>query len=389
MQYLGLDLATLIERGACHTAKEIAQQPELWCEIYKMIEARETEIKQFLESSYAIIDTIILTGAGSSGFLGKTLEGIFFKKSGIPCRAVLTTDLVSHPHDYFNKQSKVLLISFARSGDSPESDAAVQLADQIAQQCMHIIITCNEEGMLATTPTKHPRLLVTLPSRANDQSLAMTSSFTGMLLAGALLAYIRELSSAQEQVTRLSHYGNKLIKNYTDLLKSVSSLGFRRAVFLGSGPLFGIAMESELKLQELSNGKIICKHDSFLGFRHGPKAVVDEYTLVVYLFSNTPYAIQYEKDLLISMRKGKKALFELGIAQHAIPAAGIPQLITLAKDQEQLEEIFWSIVTVLPAQILGFFKSLQLGLEPDSPSTHGAISRVVEGVSIYPLSLPV
>jgi tagatose-6-phosphate ketose/aldose isomerase len=389
MTYLGQDEAALVEQGAYHTAKEITQQPELWLEIYQMIVRRQNEIRDFLEHTYTCVDTIILTGAGSSGFLSKTLEGLFYRKTGIPSRAVLNTDLVSHPHDYFNYQSSVLLISFARSGDSPESCAAVQLADQILHKCIHLIITCNSEGVLAQTSTKYPKLLLTLPAQANDQSLAMTSSFTGMLLTGTLLAHIYELALVQEQVTRLSHYGRKIIDEYGDLLKSVATLNFKRAVFLGAGPLFGIAMESELKLQELTDGNIICKHDSFLGFRHGPKAVIDEDTLVVYIFSNTEYAFQYEKDFMISMRKGKKALFEIGFAEYTDMAAELPQLLTLSDDTGQLYESFWVIVAVLPAQILGFYKSLELFLQPDAPSRNGAISRVVEGVSIYPFSMPV
>ncbi len=389
MTYLGLDQAALVERGAYHTAKEITQQPELWMEIYRMIVRRQNEIRDFLEHTYPSVDAIILTGAGSSGFLSKTLEGLFFRKTGIPCRAILNTDLVSHPHDYFHHQSSALLISFARSGDSPESCAAVQLADQLLQKCIHLIITCNSEGVLANTATKHPNLLITLPAQANDQSLAMTSSFTGMLLTGILLTHIYELGPVQEQMTRLSHYGSKIINENGDLLKSVAALNFKRAVFLGAGPLFGIAMESELKLQELTDGKIICKHDSFLGFRHGPKAVIDEDTLVVYIFSNSDYANQYEKDFMTSMRKGKKALFEFGIAEYTDPDSELPQLLTLSEETEQLDESFWAIVAVLPAQILGFYKSLELFLQPDAPSRNGAISRVVEGVSIYPYSIPV
>ena len=389
MTYLGLDEATLEKRGAYHTAKEINQQPELWLQIYQMIIQQQSEIQDFLEHAYSRVDSIILTGAGSSGFLSKTLESLFFRKTGLPCRAVLNTDLVSHPHDYFNHQGSVLLISFARSGDSPESCAAVQLADQLLKKCIHIVITCNREGILAQTSTKHPRLLLNLPAHANDQSLAMTSSFTGMLLMGTLLAHIYELDSLQEQVIRLSQYGRKILDGYRDKLESVAALNFKRAVFLGAGPLFGIAMESELKLQELTNGKIICKHDSFLGFRHGPKAVIDEDTLMVFIFSNTCYANQYEKDFMLSMRKGKKALFEMGIAQCMDPAAELPLLLTFSDQTEQLNESLWAIVSVLPAQLLGFFKSLELCLQPDAPSTNGAISRVVEGVSIYPYSMPV
>ncbi len=388
MTYLGLEESLLTKLGASHTAREIEQQPDLWLEIYKMMVQRREETIAWLQDVYPHINQIILTGAGSSGFLTKPLEGIFFKCTGIPTKFVLTTDLVTHPNDYFGIEDGILMISFARSGNSPESAAAVNLAEQLVQHCYHIIITCNQKGELAKTETRRPKLLLALPPRANDQSLAMTSSFTSMLLTGVLLARINQLPELKEQVRLMGQYARKLLREDHDTLKSIAAFDFKRAVFLGAGPLFGIAMESDLKLQELTAGKVICKHDSFLGFRHGPKVVIDEETLVVYLFSNENYVHQYEEDLVRSMEKGKKALFELGIAQHANIEAELNQLISFSDTDQRLEENFWAIVAVLPGQILGFYKSLDLGLQPDSPSTDGAISRVVEGVSIYPLLMP-
>jgi tagatose-6-phosphate ketose/aldose isomerase len=387
MTYLGVDTSILEELGAYHTAREIEQQPELWLEIFGMVQQRQEEISAYVKEVYPHIDQIILTGAGSSGFLAKPLEGLFFKSTGIPTKVVLTTDLVTHPQDYFGVEDGVLMISFARSGNSPESSAAVRLAEQLVQHCYHIMITCNHSGELAKTTTRRPKLLLTLPSRANDVSLAMTSSFTGMLFTGVLLARIDELSMMKDQVRLMTEYGTAILRQH-GTLQSVAALDFKRAVFLGAGPLFGIAMESDLKLQELTAGGIICKHDSFLGFRHGPKVVIDEHTLVVYLFSPATYVHQYEEDLVRSMDRGKKALFELGVSQDGSIGAQLDQLITFSGIQEPLEEIFWAIVAVLPGQMLGFFKSLELELQPDSPSADGVISRVVQGVSIYPLLIP-
>ncbi len=384
MTYLGLEESILEELGASHTAREIEQQPELWLEVYQTIKQRQKEISTYVKEVYPHIDQIILTGAGSSGFLAKPLEGLFFKSTGIPTKVVLTTDLVTHPQDYFGVEDGILMISFARSGNSPESSAAVKLAEQLVQHCYHIIITCNETGELANTQTRRPKLLLTLPLRANDQSLAMTSSFTGMLLTGVLLSQIDRLSEIENQVKLMSEYGSCILHQH-QMLRSIASLDFKRAVFLGAGPLFGIAMESDLKVQELTAGKIICKHDSFLGFRHGPKVVIDEQTLVVYLFSPAGYVHQYEEDLVHSMDKGKKALFEFGVSQDAGIGAELDQLLSVANINTPLEETFWAIVAVLPGQMLGFYKSLELELQPDSPSSDGAISRVVQGVSIYPL----
>jgi tagatose-6-phosphate ketose/aldose isomerase len=62
----------------------------------------------------------------------------------------------------------------------------------------------------------------------------------------------------------------------------------------------------------------------------------------------------------------------------------IDQKIILSNNGVKAEEEFLTIVSVLPAQILAFFKSIQLGLKPDTPSDSGMIHRVVQGVKIYP-----
>jgi len=170
------------------------------------------------------------------------------------------------------------------------------------------------------------------------------------------------------------------------VLREVACQPFRRAVFLGSGPLSGVAKECHLKLQELTDGMVICKNDSYLGFRHGPKAVVDEHTLMFYLSSNVPYVQRYENDLLRSMAKGRPPMIEILVSETANPAfAGGYNLVFSENGKGGLDEDFLCICSVLPGQLLGFYKSLEMGFSPDAPSKSGAISRVVEGVSIYPV----
>jgi tagatose-6-phosphate ketose/aldose isomerase len=191
----------------------------------------------------------------------------------------------------------------------------------------------------------------------------------------------------KSQVEQLCSYGENILKNYISNLKEVAGHNFKRAIFLGSGPLQGTAQESQLKLQELTAGNIICKYDSFLGFRHGPKAVIDTSTLLVYLFSNVDYVHQYEIDLVKAVNTGEKGLYRIGVIESAEKGLDIDLTIELSNDNRKIDEEFLSICNVLPAQIIGFFKSLNLGLKPDSPSVNGTITRVVEGVTIYPYHL--
>jgi tagatose-6-phosphate ketose/aldose isomerase len=342
--FLGIPYNELISKGALYTAKEINNQPELWLKVYNVIKENYEGLKIFLNEVYNVNNVenfeIILTGAGTSAFIGNVLEGIFRKYSFRKATAVATTELVTHPDCYFQKNNKTLLISFARSGNSPESTKAVALANKLCGEVFHLIITCNAEGELAKNASNGNSYVLLMPPEADDKSLVMSGSFTSML--------------------------------------------FKRAVFLGSGIFKGIAEESALKLQELTDGQVICKHDSFLGFRHGPKAVINEDTLIVYLFSNDEYVMQYEKDLVRAGDNGRKALCSIGVMEIPFDNLKFDLKIIISHSTAKLEEVFLSIVSVLPAQILGFFKSLNLGLKPDTPSESGMITRVVQGVKIYP-----
>ena len=185
------------------------------------------------------------------------------------------------------------------------------------------------------------------------------------------------------RLIRFTAYGVKILENYAPMIKEVASIDFKRVVFLGSGPFYGTATESNLKLQELTDGNIICKNHSYLGFRHGPKAVTDEETLIVFIFSNNPFVFQYERDLVLSMRKGKKPLFTIGIFEYEVNGLEFDLEIKLSETGNQLDEEMLAVCDILPAQLLGLYKSIALGLKPDSPSESGAISRVVEDVTIY------
>ncbi len=382
MTYLGFSTQELIQKGAIHTAQEIAQQPALWGKIWASIDTQRPELKKFFTAAVGF-KRIILTGAGTSAFIGLSLRGVFQRNTGIVTEAISTTDLVSHPHDYFIADVPTLLISFARSGNSPESAAAVSLADELCHTCHHLVITCNAAGSLAKHPVKGKKYVFTLPEEANDKSLAMTSSYSGMLLAGKLIAHLEDHSATEKSVSSIIKYAEKSINYFASEIQQIAKLDFKRAVFLGAGPFFGTATEGHLKLQELTDGKVICKNDSFLGLRHGPKAVIDSSTLIVYFFSNNQYAFQYERDLVASMKKGNAPLAELCVTESQPAGINIEHCFSFSENGSKVDEEFMAVSSIVPAQLLAFYKSLQLGLKPDSPSVSGAISRVVEGVQIY------
>jgi len=383
--FLGLNERKLLAAGAIHTAREISQQPSVWRKTYNVVLNHRDRIIQFLNKALSDRDVdIILTGAGSSSFIGCVLQGSFSRLTDRVSRAVATTDLLTHPERYVRKGKPVLLVSFARSGNSPESTAVVPLIRSICDEVYHLVITCNAAGQLAKGGDNDKQLVLLLPPETDDKSLVMTSSFTGMLLAGILVTRINEIEKYQKHIEVLATYGEKIIDSYTAELKAVADLDFDRIVFLGSGPLAGAAEESQLKVQELTDGKVIGKHDTYLGFRHGPKAVLNPGTVIVYLFSNSTYVFKYERDLLNDVNAKEKGLSRIGVIEDGGDELDVDLLIRLSDGHEKLDEDLLAVVSVLPAQLLGFFSCMKYNLKPDNPSTNGSITRIVEGVNIYP-----
>ena len=385
MKYLNYSIEYLKSNGGFHTAKEISSQPYLWEKTYlKLVE----EKKQILGLIEKVLKNdcpnVILTGAGSSAFIGEALVGHFQKEWGVSCRAVGTTDIVTHPENYFLKSRTTLLISFARSGDSPESVAAVEVAKENCDDLYQLNITCNERGELAKNTGNEKSCVFLLPEETNDRSLAMTSSFSSMLLAGLLIANIKKIGQMEPLIKKVQSLGNYILDECLQSLKKIAEMNYDRMVFLGSGPLFGIAHESHLKVQEMSDGQVICKFDSFLGFRHGPKAVVNNSTVVVYLFSNNAGVNLYEFDLVRSVNETAAGEKSVAIGNgYNEKEFNFDFPIQLPNEIVDIPEDFLSVFYILPAQIIAFYKSLSLGLSPDSPSKSSSISRVVKGVKIY------
>ncbi len=381
---LRFDEEELAENSSTFTAREIFGQPELWRKTYDLFMESVPNLKSFLNPIFEKKDIqILLTGAGTSAYIGEVLAGPIQKNIKIPSRAVPTTDLVTHPELFILKDIPTLLISFARSGNSPESVKAVELANTVSKNIFHLVITCNSEGKLAKHSDNNNSFVLILPPESDDKSLAMTGSFSSMLLMGLFIANINRLESIEQQVNILTVYAENFFDRFIEEVKKIAKLDFHRAVFLGSGLFSGIARESHLKLQELTDGKIICKHDTFLGFRHGPKAVIDKKTLLVYLFSNNIYSQQYEIDLVNSINLSGSGCYKVGIMEKDIADIELDSKIIFANNGEILDEEFLTVAEVLFAQTLGFYKSLELGLNPDSPSVSGMIHRVVQGVKLY------
>lgn len=374
------------------TAREIYQQPNTWKKTLKQIKEKKDEIKAFIDPLLEDPNLdIIFTGAGTSEYVGNALYSFINTCTGFRAKSYASTDLVETPENYLDKNRKTLLVSFGRSGNSPESVGAVQVADAVCgKNVYHLFITCNKNGALAKAAAARDNALdINLTEETHDQSFAMTSSFSNMMLAALLcfnLDHLVETEARLEDVIlRGQHFLDHGYKACEDLVKSYD---FNRIVYLGANVLKGIAQESQLKICELTAGQVTTTFDSPLGFRHGPKSVVNDETLTVIYISDDPYQRQYEYDLvkeMASQRKGNKL-----VAVAARKYEDIEKLVDLYIDFGLLfakDNMYLAFDYILAAQVIALFKSISLGITPDNPCPTGEVNRVVQGVTIYPYEL--
>ena len=377
----GLPAAELESRGAAWTAAEIAQQPGVWTEVGALVRRERAVLDGFLQPLISHPDLrVVLTGAGSSAYIGDCLAPALSARLKRRVDAIATTDLLSGPDLKLPSGGPTLLVSFARSGNSPESVAAVQLAEQLlAGRVFHLVITCNPEGALADRARRQPNArLLLMPEAAHDRGFAMTSSFSAMLLAGALAFGLLE----DEAPKRLAIAAETLLPEASPLAARLVTRGFERVVYLGSNELRGLASEAALKLLELTDGRVIAVSDSSLGFRHGPKSILNGRTLVVLMLSNGPYARAYDLDLLRELEREGRAGGLLALAGGQDGIGKVEKLII--PGMQDATDLELAPLFVLFAQGFAFLQSLALGLTPDRPDPAGTVNRVVQGVTIHP-----
>lgn len=366
-----------------NTYKEIFQQPEMWKRTYDIIGNNKKEISSFLTKYYNDDVTVVFTGAGTSSFVGDIALYIMQRYNISNCRSVATTDITTNAEDIFDRKRKYILVSLARSGNSPESVAAIDLANSICgDNIAHIFITCNAEGELAKNSLSDNILSVVLPEETNDKGLAMTSSFSSMLLSVLLVFDIENFENNITDINLVAEKAESILNEYVNSIKDIAVLDFDRAVFLGTGERKGIAQECHLKLQELTDGRVVCIYDSFLGFRHGPKAVLNDKTIIVYMFSDDEKKFLYESDLVKQINGQIKPVAQIYVANEKKNLDQVKFDLEVVPEKKDLSK-YDVVLSVLIGQLMGLFKSLDLGLDVDSPSASGKIARVVEGVTIY------
>lgn len=369
-------------RGLIDTPREIHQQPDTWRGTLSRLASQHDSLQAFLESCGLHRGSVILTGAGTSDYIGRAVKDILRKHWNCEVSAIPSTGLLTNIDDIILDGKPYLMISFSRSGESSEGVAVIeQTLNQYPRQIRHLIVTCNASSTMASFPGV---FTIKLDDAVNDRGLAMTSSFSNMVIAGQYLAHVHAQEQYAPIVESLSRVGEALLPRAADMAARLGKRKFIRACFLGTGALQAVAQESALKVLELNAGKVVTLAESPLGLRHGPMSFLNKETVVVAYLSEDWHRRQYELDLLEEVRSKNLCGEILIVASHASDRIGsLTQHLLALNTPSNLPDLYRPPVDIIVGQLLALFFSIENSITPDTPSD-GAISRVVSHVKIYP-----
>lgn len=388
MKIFNIDENEMNKNSAIFTLKEIYQQPKTWLKTLAQIIENKDSIQEFINQVIKCDDyDVIFTGAGTSEFVGNALYAYLNKELNYKVKSYGTTDIVATPEAYISKNKPTLLISFGRSGNSPESIGAVEAASVVSSNLYNLFITCNKDGQLSKMSKEVKNCYaINLTDETHDQSFAMTSSFSNMYLAAYLCFNLDKLEEKSELINDIATATQNFLDNGFEVVnKIVTEYNFERIVYLGSNVLKGISQESSLKMLELTAGKTVTNFDTPLGFRHGPKSIINDSTLTVVYVSDDEYTYKYELDLIkeiSSQRKGNKLVVVTNKPNTELES--LCDYIYAYNINHNLNNVELGLAYITFAQTLSVLKSLSMGLTPDNPCPSGEVNRVVKGVTLYP-----
>ena len=390
LSFYGLEESWFSSKSCANTSFEIAQQSALWRELKGMLIGEKAAITAFVKKAGGFKSRrIVLAGAGSSAYAGDAAALMAGKSLGVKAEGIPTTDIVSSPNSVLFKDIPTLLVSFGRTGNSPESACTVEYARKAIKDLYEIAIVCDGDSKLAKLSEGRGRsMTLVMPMGSCDKGFAMTSSFTCMLLTCCAVLSIENgavYDAFLEDIERLADAADKAERSFVDAARELAAAGYDRLIVLGSGCLKPLAREASLKSMELTMGEVNASSDGAMAFRHGPKAAIKDGTVTVHFISPDLFTSFYDMDLLDEINRQKKGNKVIAISPEKLSIAVDKNIVTPISTYGPGMEVCQGIMYLFFCQILAMFKSLSLGFATDNPVTTGELSRTVSGVKLYDL----
>ena len=352
--------STATGRGA-HSLGEILSQPQFWERCLAGLE-REGSLAD-IRKPFRSANEWLFIGCGSSYYIALSAAASWSSITGMRARAIPASELLLFPEIVLAGSEDLAAVVISRSGQTSEAVRAAHLLER-EKNIRVLAVTGTPDKPLEQVSTA---TLPLLP--CDEQSTVMTRSFTSMLMGLQYLAACQANDSALlESFSKLPGLAQNAMDSLHPRVRDFAgSRQFADYVCLGQGPLYGLACETALKVNEMSVSYAQNFHT--LEFRHGPKSIVGPETLVIFLLSEQGY--DAECDVLQEVKSlGGTTLAVTNRADKRARAAS-DLLIQFDFD---LPEIIRLAPYVFAGQLTGLYTGLKKGLDPDNPRH---LSRVV------------
>jgi tagatose-6-phosphate ketose/aldose isomerase len=347
-------------------ATEIAQQPTLWPTTLERVAAQNL-------SRQPDNLPVILTGAGTSAYAALAVADAWPGARAIPTTDLLLQSAAEVSTAVPSFPDGGWLISLARSGESPESVGVVEKFKRLFPAVKHLAIVCNAEGRLANTSGVEA---ICLDPRTNDQSLAMTSSFSNLVLGGLCFRHQKRIA---EELPAICDRVSGLLPQLNAAAAEIAGACKDRIIFLTSG-MHALALEAALKVVELTGGRVLPLPETFLGLRHGPLSFSRSDTPIICFLSTERSKRRYEREVLEDLRAGGAGRLAL-IGDE--DASGWEHDCIVDACAPGLPDCLRTPFEVPFAQLLAYHLSIHSGINPENPSPGGVITRVVKAFRIH------
>jgi glucosamine--fructose-6-phosphate aminotransferase (isomerizing) len=334
-----------MEMRGKYTREEIFSQPEAWEEALDLLRLWAGDLQDF--SKQAKTGQIIFTGCGSTYYLSLAAAVLFQRLTSIPARGMPASEVWLSAPNAFLSDDETILVAISRSGETSETLQA-SMEFRARQHGRIISMVCTPGSSLASAGT----INLIFPSGV-ERSVAQTRAFSTLYLGVMGLSSIwAGRMDLFEQMRRLPSVGKKILTQYSYLAEELGkNMDIDRVYFLGSAERYGLACELNLKMKEMSLTHSEAFH--FLEFRHGPKAMVNDQTLVVGLVSE------------------RHAKHEMAVLAESAELGA--EILTIGEDEAEvsfnsgLEEVNRNLLYLPFGQMLAYERSMAKGFDPDQP----------------------
>jgi glucosamine--fructose-6-phosphate aminotransferase (isomerizing) len=344
-----------------NTQAEILSQPSCWKECFATLDKNKD--LEGLCKGFRNDAEYLFIGCGSSYYLSLAAAASWKMTTGARARAIPASEMLLFPGLFLSEGVEYKPILVSRSGYSSEVVQAARYLEH-ERKIPTLAISCSKDNPL--DKISHATIHV-LP--ADEKSVVMTRSFSSMLLGlQALAAFLANRREMSDGLRRLPDALQPVVNVLNgEVREFVEARAFADYVFLGQGPLFGIASEGQLKIKEMSRSYAQVFHT--LEFRHGPKAIVGPEVLIVFLLSETGY--NAEREVLEEMKALGATTFVIANKADAVARKSADFLVELKLDVPEYARLVGYLIT---CQLLGLYTGLKKGYNIDIPRN---LSRAV------------